>query len=76
MPKELLIKCLHAVWLLSQDCEHCTFKNAGDERWDNQLIIMSVQECSPAVYNFIIPLRSSYLSLGSLSPVVLLVTEK
>ncbi|XP_076456337.1 potassium channel subfamily T member 2-like [Babylonia areolata] len=57
-------------------CEHCTFKNAGDPRWSNQLIIVSVDECCPAVYNFIIPLRSSYLSLGSLYPVILLVNNQ
>ncbi|XP_070209297.1 potassium channel subfamily T member 2-like isoform X2 [Littorina saxatilis] len=58
------------------DCQHCSFKNAGDERWDSQLIIVSVDECSPAVYNFIVPLRSSYLSLGSLSPIIILVTKE
>ncbi|KAL8625209.1 hypothetical protein ACOMHN_030842 [Nucella lapillus] len=62
------------VW--GEDCEHCNFKNVADSRWSNQLTIVSVDECSPAVYNFIIPLRSSYLSLGSLYPVILLVNNQ
>ncbi|XP_076456939.1 potassium channel subfamily T member 2-like isoform X3 [Babylonia areolata] len=62
--------------LWGDGCEHCTFNNAGDPRWSNQLIIVSVDECCPAVYNFIIPLRSSYLSLGSLYPVILLVNNQ
>ncbi|KAK7485655.1 hypothetical protein BaRGS_00023104, partial [Batillaria attramentaria] len=59
-----------------QNCDHCTFKNASDRRWDNHLIILSVDDCSSAVYNFIVPLRSNYLSLGSLSPIILLVREQ
>lgn len=58
------------------DCDHCMFKNAGDDRWESQLIIASIGECSPAVYNFIIPLRSSYLSLGNLNPIILLVSRE
>lgn len=58
------------------DCEHCQFKNANDSRWDNHLIIISVDDCSPTVYNFIVPLRSNYLSIGSLSPIILLVHEE
>ncbi|XP_025092879.1 potassium channel subfamily T member 2-like isoform X2 [Pomacea canaliculata] len=59
-----------------EDCEHCGFKKASDDRWNNQLIIVSIQEVSPAVYNFIVPLRSSYLSLGSLSPIILMLHQE
>lgn len=59
-----------------KDCAHCTFKNASDKRWDNHLIIVSIDDCSPAVYNFIVPLRSNYLSLGSLSPIIFIVDEQ
>ncbi|CAL1535819.1 unnamed protein product, partial [Lymnaea stagnalis] len=57
-------------------CEHCSFKIASDHRWDHQLVILSVRQCCPGLYNFIIPLRSNYLSQLSLSPIVLMFEER
>ncbi|CAG5135350.1 unnamed protein product, partial [Candidula unifasciata] len=56
-------------------CSHCSYKIASDRRWDNQLVILSVQQSSPGLYNFVIPLRSNYLSLLSLSPIVIMFEE-
>ena len=68
-----MVSLIHAC-TVAQDCVHCNLKNAGDDHWQGQLIVASVTECTPAVYNFIVPLRSRYLSLGSLSPIILLVS--
>ncbi|XP_055872368.1 potassium channel subfamily T member 2-like isoform X3 [Biomphalaria glabrata] len=57
-------------------CEHCSYKLASDHRWDHQLVILSVKQCCPGLYNFIIPLRSNYLSLLSLSPIILMFEER
>ncbi|XP_012937020.1 potassium channel subfamily T member 2 [Aplysia californica] len=56
-------------------CEHCQYKVASDKRWDHQLVILSVRRSCPGLYNFIIPLRSKYLSLLSLSPIILMFQE-
>ncbi|XP_059167919.1 potassium channel subfamily T member 2-like [Physella acuta] len=56
-------------------CQHCSYKVASDQRWENQLVILSVRRCCPGLYNFIIPLRSNYLSQLSLSPIILMFEE-
>ncbi|XP_041360806.1 potassium channel subfamily T member 2-like isoform X2 [Gigantopelta aegis] len=59
-----------------KDCEHVTFKNANDERWDNQLVILTAQTANAGIYNFIVPLRSSFHSFNSLSPIILLLEQQ
>ncbi|KAK6167603.1 hypothetical protein SNE40_021590 [Patella caerulea] len=56
-------------------CEHCTYKNANDDRWTRQLIILSVEYASCGIYNFIVPLRSNFISKYCLSPIILLLEE-
>ncbi|KAJ8322106.1 hypothetical protein KUTeg_000577 [Tegillarca granosa] len=56
----------------SEDCEHCTYKNAKDERWKKQLIILAAENACAGIYNFIVPLRSHFISMNSLSPIILL----
>ncbi|BFZ21583.1 hypothetical protein BsWGS_24622 [Bradybaena similaris] len=58
-----------------ETCSHCSYKVASDRRWDNQLVILSVRQSCPGLYNFIIPLRSNYLSLLSLSPIIIMFEE-
>ncbi|XP_063407916.1 potassium channel subfamily T member 1-like isoform X3 [Mytilus trossulus] len=55
-----------------EDCEHCSYKNAKDSRWKNQLIIMSASQACGGIHNFLVPLRSHYISMHLLSPIVLL----
>ncbi|KAK7479069.1 hypothetical protein BaRGS_00029661 [Batillaria attramentaria] len=55
-----------------KDCEHCKYKNAGDERWHHQLIIVAAQRPSSGIHNFIVPLRSSFIAINGMSPIVLL----
>lgn len=54
------------------DCNHCKYKNAGDERWHHQLIIVAAQRASSGIHNFIVPLRSSFIAVNGMSPIVLL----
>jgi hypothetical protein len=59
-----------------QDCHHCSYKNANDERWHHQLIILAAQEASSGINNFIVPLRSSFIAVNGLSPIVLLLENE
>ncbi|KAK6183676.1 hypothetical protein SNE40_011106 [Patella caerulea] len=59
-----------------QACEHCLFKTAKDDRWDQQLIILVAGYGSTGIYNFIVPLRSDYLSVNNLSPIILLLEQE
>ncbi|XP_059158218.1 potassium channel subfamily T member 2-like isoform X3 [Physella acuta] len=58
------------------DCEHCKYKNVNDERWHHQLIILAVEHATSGIFNFIVPLRSSFIGINGLSPIVLLLEEK
>ncbi|BFZ11115.1 hypothetical protein BsWGS_14154 [Bradybaena similaris] len=58
-----------------EPCPHCSYKVATDRRWDHQLVILSVRQSCPGLYNFIIPLRSNYLSLLSLRPIIIMFEE-
>ncbi|XP_021366238.1 potassium channel subfamily T member 2-like [Mizuhopecten yessoensis] len=58
------------------DCEHCTYKNARDGRWTNQLIILAAEHACVGIHNFIVPLRSHFISMNSLSPIILLLNER
>ncbi|XP_078332184.1 potassium channel subfamily T member 2-like isoform X4 [Crassostrea virginica] len=55
-----------------ESCEHCTYKNANDDRWQGQLIILAVEHACSGIHNFIVPLRSHFISRNSLSPIILL----
>lgn len=55
-----------------ENCEHCTYKNANDDRWQGQLIILAVEHACSGIHNFIVPLRSHFISRNSLSPIILL----
>ncbi|KAJ8301975.1 hypothetical protein KUTeg_020962 [Tegillarca granosa] len=59
-----------------EDCLHCDYKNSTDPRWHNQLIILAGQCISRGIFNFIVPLRSQFISMKSLSPIILLFEEK
>ncbi|GFR84571.1 potassium channel subfamily T member 1 [Elysia marginata] len=59
-----------------QDCDHCTYKNARDERWGHQLIILAAEHASTGIFNFIVPLRSSFIGIHGLSPIVMLLEEE
>ncbi|XP_036357424.1 potassium channel subfamily T member 1 isoform X2 [Octopus sinensis] len=56
----------------ASDCEHCSFKNAKDPLWNNQLIILAAEKSNGGIYNFIVPLRSYFLNRDSLRPIILL----
>ncbi|GFR99152.1 potassium channel subfamily T member 1 [Elysia marginata] len=56
-------------------CQHCPYKVASDRRWDGQLVILSVRRSCSGLYNFIIPLRSNYLSQLSLMPLIIMFEE-
>ncbi|GAB1600252.1 potassium channel subfamily T member 1 [Argonauta hians] len=56
----------------SSDCEHCSYKNAKDPLWNNQLIILAAETSCDGIYNFIVPLRSYVLNRDTLRPIVLL----
>ncbi|XP_062581347.1 potassium channel subfamily T member 2-like isoform X2 [Saccostrea cucullata] len=58
-----------------EDCEHCTYKNANDDRWKGQLIILAVEHACSGIHNFIVPLRSHFISRNSLSPIILLMED-
>ncbi|RUS88972.1 hypothetical protein EGW08_003219, partial [Elysia chlorotica] len=58
-----------------QDCEHCSYKNARDERWGHQLIILAAEHASSGIFNFIVPLRSAFIGRHGLSPIVLLLED-
>ncbi|CAL1536466.1 unnamed protein product [Lymnaea stagnalis] len=57
-------------------CAHCKYKNANDERWHHQLIILAAEHATSGIFNFIVPLRSSFIGINGLSPIVLLLEEK
>ncbi|XP_067665329.1 potassium channel subfamily T member 2-like isoform X2 [Haliotis asinina] len=57
-------------------CEHCSYKTANDDRWHNQLIILAAEQASSGIYHFIVPLRSNFISMNGLSPIILLVEEE
>ncbi|CAG5115633.1 unnamed protein product [Candidula unifasciata] len=59
-----------------KSCTHCTYKNANDQRWDNQLIILVAEHASSGMFNFIVPLRSSAIGVNGLSPIILLLEEQ
>ncbi|XP_055871661.1 potassium channel subfamily T member 2-like isoform X4 [Biomphalaria glabrata] len=59
-----------------QNCQHCSYKNANDKRWHHQLIILAAEHASSGIFNFIVPLRSSFIGVNGLSPIVLLLEEK
>ncbi|KAL5013854.1 hypothetical protein ScPMuIL_008124 [Solemya velum] len=58
-----------------KSCNHCKYKSASNERWQNQLIIISVEHASNGIYNFIVPLRSEFIGMNSLRPIILLFDE-
>ncbi|KAH3713899.1 hypothetical protein DPMN_073700 [Dreissena polymorpha] len=58
------------------NCSHCTYKNTNDQRWTNQLIILSAEKACNGIYNFIVPLRSQFIGMKSLCPIILLLGEK
>ncbi|CAG5135574.1 unnamed protein product, partial [Candidula unifasciata] len=58
-----------------KSCEHCSYKNANDKRWDNQLIILVAEHASSGMFHFIVPLRSSAIGVNGLSPIILLLEE-
>ncbi|XP_048729069.2 potassium channel subfamily T member 1-like isoform X2 [Ostrea edulis] len=58
-----------------ENCEHCTYKNANDDRWQGQLIILAVEHACAGIHNFIVPLRSHFISRNSLSPIILLLED-
>ncbi|CAG5121404.1 unnamed protein product, partial [Candidula unifasciata] len=51
-----------------RNCDHCKYKNAKDERWQHQLIILAAEHATPGIFNFIVPLRSSFIGVNGLSP--------
>jgi len=55
-----------------QVCTHCSYKTASDERWHHQLIILASEYPSTGIFNFLVPLRSSFIGVNGLSPIVLL----
>lgn len=55
-----------------EDCEHCSFKNSNQQRWQGRLIILSTERPHSGIFNFIIPLRSQFIKTVSLSPIILL----
>lgn len=57
-------------------CKHCSFRNANDPRWQGRLIILTTERPSYGIYNFIVPLRSQFISLVSLSPIILMLEEE
>ena len=59
----------------SQDCSHCKYKNTNDERWTHQLIILAAEQACNGIYNFIVPLRSQFIGMKSLCPIILLLEE-
>ena len=58
-----------------QDCSHCKYKNTNDERWTHQLIILAAEQACNGIYNFIVPLRSQFIGMKSLCPIILLLEE-
>ncbi|KAL3891867.1 hypothetical protein ACJMK2_004111 [Sinanodonta woodiana] len=60
----------------AKNCEHCKYKNANDERWHRNLIILAAEHANNGIYNFIVPLRSEFLGMRTLSPIILLLEEE
>ncbi|XP_060589732.1 potassium channel subfamily T member 2-like isoform X4 [Ruditapes philippinarum] len=58
------------------DCSHCKYKNTNDERWTHQLIILAAEHACNGIYNFIVPLRSQFIGMKSLCPIILLLEEQ
>ncbi|XP_067666060.1 potassium channel subfamily T member 2-like isoform X2 [Haliotis asinina] len=59
-----------------QNCDHCQTKTAKDDLWKGQIIILAAEYASTGIYNFIVPLRSSFHSIGCLNPIVLLLEQE
>ncbi|XP_076465055.1 potassium channel subfamily T member 2-like [Babylonia areolata] len=62
----------HCCLQWNQTCEHCNYRHANDHRWDRHLIIMAAQKPTSGLHNFIVPLRSSFISVNGLSAIILL----
>ncbi|KAL8590822.1 hypothetical protein ACOMHN_064160 [Nucella lapillus] len=62
----------HCCLQWNQTCEHCDYRYANDARWDHHLIIMAAQKAASGLHNFIVPLRSSFISVNGLSAIILL----
>ncbi|KAL3891793.1 hypothetical protein ACJMK2_004040 [Sinanodonta woodiana] len=60
----------------AKNCEHCKYKNANDERWHRNLIILATEHANNGIYNFIVPLRSEFLRMRTLSPIILLLEKE
>ncbi|KAL3891869.1 hypothetical protein ACJMK2_004113 [Sinanodonta woodiana] len=60
----------------AKDCEHCKYKNANNARWHQNLIILATEHANNGIYNFIVPLRSEFLRVRTLSPIILLLEEE
>ncbi|KAL3891795.1 hypothetical protein ACJMK2_004042, partial [Sinanodonta woodiana] len=60
----------------AKDCEHCKYKNANNARWRQNLIILATEHANNGIYNFIVPLRSEFLRVRTLSPIILLLEEE
>ncbi|KAK3610092.1 hypothetical protein CHS0354_032187 [Potamilus streckersoni] len=60
----------------AKDCEHCQYKNTNNARWHQNLIILAAEHANNGIYNFIVPLRSEFLGMRSLSPIILLLEEE
>lgn len=58
------------------DCAHCSFKNAKDTRWHQQLIILIAENAHGGIYNFIVPLRQHFLDKEALRPIILLLEQE
>ncbi|CAI9720396.1 Potassium channel subfamily T member 2 [Octopus vulgaris] len=67
-----ILVCHTRSHICKSDCEHCSFKNAKDPLWNNQLIILAAEKSNGGIYNFIVPLRSYFLNRDSLRPIILL----
>ena len=59
-----------------QDCKHCNYKNANNKRWTNQLIILATERAISGIFNFLVPLRSNYININALQPIVLLLEQR
>ncbi|XP_063407374.1 potassium channel subfamily T member 2-like isoform X1 [Mytilus trossulus] len=58
-----------------EDCIHVNDKNANAPRWGQNLIILTAQRINQGLYNFILPLRSCFISIKSLRPIILMFEE-
>ncbi|KAK3087945.1 hypothetical protein FSP39_012694 [Pinctada imbricata] len=58
--------------LWGEQCSHVSYKHVNDNRWQHQLIIIAAEQFCLGLYNFIIPLRSEFISIKSLSPIIIM----